>query len=481
MPLQKVEARIPAGYVLGENLSCMINGRELIIRPPAGAAPGKKLLANYDLDAMLRLPFGVPAWATSSKISSDRVGILKNSGDVIPGQLPPVELAIDTSTAQYIFLDLENLAFLATYLHKLSSLCKQLGVVFRSYTAPGHDWADRATHHARSNQKEAADVRMVIDATRILESFERSRRSVRILLITDDQFGKTFEAEQPENVSCVGYSKPLPTLWLGTVFGEHSSVEEFFQGEGVVRERRGRSASQSANSSRSQSREPSQSREHSLDSRTRASWSRVASEEFSSPTPKDKRTQDHLIQKINQQRKDMDDLRHELSLQKRLRERAEQQNSQLSKQPWNESEALAAAMRLRQLQEGRDAERARASPTSPRMDHRRRDRRSDRRRRTGPRRWPQDKQPSAGKVIGNVKFFDAEKGFGFVSVPGYEKDVFVHRTAIRCDGEPDGNLKNWDIELRVMPDRKFPGKLRGEDVTGPDGQSIPLHANSVGA
>ena len=409
------------------------------------------------------------------------MGILKNSGDVIPGQLPPVKLAMDTSTAQFIFLDLENLAFLATYLQKLNTLCKQLGVEFRAYTAPAHDWADRATHHARSNQKEAADVRMVIDAARILEAFQSFGRSVRILLITDDQFGKTFEAEQPENVSCVSYSHPLPTLWLGSVFGEHSSVEEFFEGEGVVRERRGRSASQSANSSRSQSREPSQSREHSLDSRTRASWSRVASEEFSSPTRKDKRTQEHLIQKINQQRKDMDDLRHELSLQKRLRERAEQHYREVLVDQTNHRfsyEALAAAVRLRQLQEGRGA--AGESQTSPRTDRHRSDRRSDRRRRTGPRRWPRDKQPSAGKVVGNIKFFDADKRFGFVSVPGYEKDVFVHRTVIRCDGEPDGNLKNWDIELRIIPDRKHPGKLRGEDVTGPDGQIIPLHGSALG-
>ena len=36
-------------------------------------------------------------------------------------------------------------------------------------------------------------------------------------------------------------------------------------------------------------------------------------------------------------------------------------------------------------------------------------------------------------VTGTVKWFNAEKGYGFISVEG-DKDVFVHYSAIQADG-----------------------------------------------
>ena len=37
-------------------------------------------------------------------------------------------------------------------------------------------------------------------------------------------------------------------------------------------------------------------------------------------------------------------------------------------------------------------------------------------------------------ATGTVKWFNDSKGFGFITGDGIEKDIFVHYTAIECDG-----------------------------------------------
>lgn len=49
---------------------------------------------------------------------------------------------------------------------------------------------------------------------------------------------------------------------------------------------------------------------------------------------------------------------------------------------------------------------------------------------------------------GKVKFFNAEKGFGFIVVDGSNKEIFVHYTAIDTDGYrelKDGQAVSFDI------------------------------------
>jgi cold shock protein len=56
-------------------------------------------------------------------------------------------------------------------------------------------------------------------------------------------------------------------------------------------------------------------------------------------------------------------------------------------------------------------------------------------------------------TIGTVKFFNADKGFGFVPPEGSGKDVFVHATAVEAAGMrvlAEGQLITFDTQ----PDAK---------------------------
>ena len=52
-------------------------------------------------------------------------------------------------------------------------------------------------------------------------------------------------------------------------------------------------------------------------------------------------------------------------------------------------------------------------------------------------------------AIGTVKFFNANKGFGFISPEGGDKDVFVHVTAVEAAGMQslaEGQRVSFDIQ-----------------------------------
>jgi len=73
-------------------------------------------------------------------------------------------------------------------------------------------------------------------------------------------------------------------------------------------------------------------------------------------------------------------------------------------------------------------------------------------------------------MSGKCKWFNVEKGYGFISMDNEERDVFVHQSDIYApgfrslaEGEP--------LEFRLTTDDKT-GKVKAVDVTGPDGAYV---------
>lgn len=57
---------------------------------------------------------------------------------------------------------------------------------------------------------------------------------------------------------------------------------------------------------------------------------------------------------------------------------------------------------------------------------------------------------------GSVKFFNSEKGFGFITPDDGGKDVFVHISAVQASGM-DGLTENQKITFETEPDNRGKG------------------------
>jgi len=90
------------------------------------------------------------------------------------------------------------------------------------------------------------------------------------------------------------------------------------------------------------------------------------------------------------------------------------------------------------------------------------------RRSTAPKKWPEGVDPSEGKQIGMVKWFNSDKGFGFVAPASGGDDLFVHQSAIHSPGFRS-LMEGEEVEFKVVEEK---GKMKAIDVTGPGGEFV---------
>lgn len=95
---------------------------------------------------------------------------------------------------------------------------------------------------------------------------------------------------------------------------------------------------------------------------------------------------------------------------------------------------------------------------------------------SAPRKWPDGAVPSEGKQIGTVKWFNSEKGFGFVAPQEGGEDLFVHQSAVHAPGFRS-LMEGEMVEFKVVEER---GKQKAIDVTGPGGDYVQGAPRSAG-
>mmetsp|Transcript_5883 Transcript_5883/g.8776 ORF Transcript_5883/g.8776 Transcript_5883/m.8776 type:complete len:168 (+) Transcript_5883:1-504(+) len=77
---------------------------------------------------------------------------------------------------------------------------------------------------------------------------------------------------------------------------------------------------------------------------------------------------------------------------------------------------------------------------------------------------------------GTVKWFDTQKGYGFILPDDDSADVFVHQTKIKVEGFRS-LAEGERVEYKIVTEG---GKKKAMDVTGPDGTDVkgaPYNAN----
>ena len=71
-------------------------------------------------------------------------------------------------------------------------------------------------------------------------------------------------------------------------------------------------------------------------------------------------------------------------------------------------------------------------------------------------------------MTGSCKWFNSEKGFGFIEPQDGGADLFVHQSAIHSRGFRS-LMEGEEVEFKVVEER---GKMKAVEVTGPKGDFV---------
>lgn len=82
-----------------------------------------------------------------------------------------------------------------------------------------------------------------------------------------------------------------------------------------------------------------------------------------------------------------------------------------------------------------------------------------------PRKWPEGIDPTPGKQIGAVKWFNSDKGFGFIAPASGGDDLFVHQSEISSEGFRS-LMEGEEVEFKMSTEN---GKQKAIEVTGAQG------------
>ncbi|RHN61504.1 putative transcription factor CSD family [Medicago truncatula] len=76
---------------------------------------------------------------------------------------------------------------------------------------------------------------------------------------------------------------------------------------------------------------------------------------------------------------------------------------------------------------------------------------------------------SGSKLTGKVKWFNDQKGFGFITPDDGSEELFVHQSQIQTDGFRS-LAEGESVEYQIESDND--GRSKAVSVTGPDGASV---------